>query len=197
MLVRATTFFCPPRHNQAASFVMGMSLSRVSTHEVPMRPFRTGLSAGVVFIAMTSLMPDGTAEPRAPKLAIVNPEGLYDPAPNGYSHAVVASGGRRIVMIAGQGGEDASGRLSPRFADQVSQAYANLRRVLDAVGATPGHVAKLTTYVVGYEPAMLPVMTEHVKVMFGAALPAQTLVPVPRLALDGMQFEVDAVAIID
>lgn len=147
---------------------------------------------------MNSLMPaSAQAQGAKVELTIVNPEGLYDPAPNGYSHAVVASGGRRIVMIAGQGGEDASGKLSPRFADQVQQAYANLRRVLDAVGARPAQVAKLTTYVAGYEQAMLPVMTEQVKAMFGAALPAQTLVPVPRLALDGMQFEVDAVVVLD
>lgn len=162
-----------------------------------MRPFITTISAGV-FIAMTSLISAAeAAEPRGPSLTIVNPPGLYDPAPNGYSHAVVASGGRRIVMIAGQGGEDANGKLSPRFADQVKQAYANLRRVLDAVGAKPGQVAKLTTYVAGYDQSQLPAMTEQVKEMFGPALPAQTLVPVPRLALDGMLFEVDAVVILD
>ncbi|WP_193367023.1 RidA family protein [Pelagibius marinus] len=128
---------------------------------------------------------------------IVNPPELYDPAPNGYSHAVVATGGSRIAYIAGQGGEDKDGALSPRFADQVEQAYANLRRALDAVGAKPGQVTKITTYVVDYDPSKLGVMTEAVKRTFGAALPAQTLVPVPRLALDGMLFEVDAVAVLD
>lgn len=147
---------------------------------------------------MSSLAPAAaTAQQSSVTLTIVNPAGLYDPAPNGYSHAVVATGGRRMVMVAGQGGEDASGKLSPRFADQVKQAYANLRTVLDAVGARPGQVAKLTTYVAGYDQTLLPVMTEHVTAMFGTALPAQTLVPVPRLALDGMLFEVDAVVILD
>lgn len=128
---------------------------------------------------------------------LVNPAGLYDPAPNGYSHAVVATGGSRIAWIAGQGGEDKNGTLSPRFSDQVEQAYANLRSALDAVGATPGQVTKITTYVVDYDESKLGVMTDAVKRAFGDALPAQTLVPVPRLALDGMIFEVDAVAVFD
>lgn len=40
-------------------------------------------------------------------------------------------------------------------------------------------------------------LTKAVQEMFGAALPAQTLIPVSRLALDGMQFEVDAVAVLE
>ncbi len=33
--------------------------------------------------------------------------------------------------------------------------------------------------------------------MFGAALPAQTLIPVPKLAIDPMLFEVDAVVMLE
>ncbi len=130
-------------------------------------------------------------------LAIVNPDGLYDPAPNGYSHAIVATGGSRMAYIAGQGGEDAAGNLSPDFADQVRQAYRNLKTALDAVGAKPAHVAKLTTYVADYDQGKLSAMTGSLTELFGDHLPAQTLVPVPRLALDGMLFEVDAVAVFD
>lgn len=150
-----------------------------------------------VLSLMSSFPPTAAAEQRGVSLAIVNPAELYDPAPNGYSHAVVAKGGSRLAFIAGQGGEDASGALSPNFADQLRQAYANLRLALDAVGARPDQVTMITTYVVDYDPTMLAVMTRQVKETFGKALPAQTLVPVPRLALDGMLFEVDAVAVLD
>lgn len=146
---------------------------------------------------ITNVPAANTSQKTNVELTIINPDGLYDPTRNGYSHAVVASGARRIVMISGQGGEDASGKLSPRFADQVKQAYANLRRVLEAVGANPGQVMKLTTYVAGYDQSLLSVMTEEVKATFDRSLPAQTLVPVPRLALDGMLFEVDAVVGLD
>ncbi|WP_196518170.1 MULTISPECIES: Rid family hydrolase [unclassified Halomonas] len=68
---------------------------------------------------------------------IVNSDELYDPAPNGYSHAVVASGGSRVAYIAGQGGENAQGVLPESFADQVAQAYRNLRTVLQELDASP------------------------------------------------------------
>lgn len=164
---------------------------------MPMPSFKPVLFAGVLSV-MNSFPPTAAvAEDSGVSLTVVNPAGLYDPAPNGYSHAVVTKGGSRLAFVAGQGGEDASGALSPVFAQQVRQAYANLRRALDAVGARPGQVAGITTYVVDYDPAMLAVMTFHVKETFGRALPAQTLVPVPRLALDGMLFEVDAVAVLE
>lgn len=131
----------------------------------------------------------------ADKLTIVNPRNLYDPSPNGYSVAVLAPRQARVAYISGQGGEDSAGALSPDFAVQVRQAYANLRTALDALGAKPDQVAKLT--VVDHDQSKLEVLTRHVKEMFGETLPAQTLIPVPRLAIDAMLFEVEAIVLVE
>ncbi|MFB2605430.1 RidA family protein, partial [Rhizobium phaseoli] len=89
------------------------------------------------------------------------------------------------------------GALSPDFAVQVRQAYANLRAALDGLGARPDQVAKLTVFVVDHDMSKLEVLTRNVKETFGAALPAQTLVPVPKLAIDSMLFEVEAVVVLE
>ncbi|PZU14959.1 MAG: hypothetical protein DI591_11075 [Citromicrobium sp.] len=127
---------------------------------------------------------------------IFNPSNLHDPTPNGYSTAVISPASARLAFISGQGGQDRTGSLSPDFAAQVAQAYANLGAVLDALGARPEHVLKLTVFVVDHEMSKLGVLTEQVTSMFGATLPAQTLVPVPKLAVDGMLFEVEAIAVL-
>lgn len=130
-------------------------------------------------------------------LTIVNPPMLGDPTPNGYSTAVIVPAGGRVAYISGQGGFDATGGLSPDFATQVTQAYANLGTAITALGATPDKVAKLTVYVVDHDMSKLGVLTQAVTAMFGSTLPAQTLVPVPKLAVDPMLFEVEAVVLLD
>ncbi len=131
------------------------------------------------------------------KLTIVNPQNMFDPTPNGYSTAVIVPSGGRIAYISGQGGQDSTGGLSPDFATQVQQAYANLGAALEGLGARPDQVAKLTIYVVDHDMGKLEVLTRNVKDMFGDRLPAQTLVPVPRLAIDPMLFEVEATVLLD
>lgn len=138
-----------------------------------------------------------SAAAAANELTIVNPPTLGDPTPNGYSTAVIVPAGARLAYVSGQGGQDSMGALSPDFAAQVKQAYANLRAALDALGARPDQVAKLTVFVVDHDMAKLGVLTQSVKEMFGEALPAQTLVPVPRLAIDPMLFEVEAVVVMN
>lgn len=155
------------------------------------------LLAGAVGVMSNLNATSSVAEETDSAVTIVNPSELYDPAPYGFSHAVVAQNVGSIAYIAGQGAHDQTGALAPGFADQVEQAYANLVTALDAVGAQPNQVTRITTYVVEYDPSMLDVMTRNIQAVFGDALPAQTLVPVPRLALDGMLFEVDAVAVLD
>src|SRR5690606_34884101 len=90
-------------------------------------------------------------------LTIVNPPMLGDPTPNGYSTAVIVPAGGRVAYISGQGGFDATGGLSPDFATQVTQAYANLGTAITALGATPDKVAKLTVYVVDHDMSKLGV----------------------------------------
>ncbi|MDK1489798.1 RidA family protein [Sinorhizobium sp. 7-81] len=149
-------------------------------------------------IIMTIGVPNAaTANEKDLKLTIVNPKNLYDPTPNGYSTAVIVPREARVAYISGQGGQDSTGALSPDFAVQVRQAYANLRTALDALGARPDQVAKLTVFVVDHDMSKLEVLTQNVKEMFGGALPAQTLIPVPKLAIDPMLFEVEAVVMLD
>ncbi len=144
------------------------------------------MTAGV----STATMADET------RLSIVNPPNLFDPTPNGYSTAVIVPAGARVAYISGQGGQDRTGGLSPDFAAQVTQAYANLGAALDGLGAKPDQVAKLTIFVVDHDMSKLGVLTEAVKAMFGDRLPAQTLVPVPKLAVEPMLFEVEAIVVL-
>ena len=131
------------------------------------------------------------------RLLIVNPSHLYDPTPNGYSTVVVTPSVGRLAFISGQGGQDETGGLSHDFGAQVAQAFANLAAALEALGARPDQVVKLTVFVVDHDMSKLGLLTETVTRMFGDRLPAQTLVPVPKLAIDPMLFEVEAIVLLD
>lgn len=124
-----------------------------------------------------------------------NPSGLYDPRSNGYSHLAQVRSGARLLFPAGQGGEDHEGRLSPIFAEQVAQALANLQTALQSRGASLNQVFKLTLLIVDHSEEKLRTWVAEADRVWGAALkPACTLIPVPRLALDGMLVEIEAVA---
>lgn len=146
---------------------------------------------------MTSLsfFPTTVSPPTALPL-FINPPRLYDPRPNGYSHVAVATSPARFIYVAGQGGEDASGALSPDFGAQVNQALCNLRTALEAAGAEPRDVVRLVVLVVDHSEARLAVFGRALAAAWGdEPPPACTLIPVPRLALDGMLFEIEATAV--
>ncbi len=76
----------------------------------------------------------------------VNPPSL--PRPVGFSHAVVAAGGR-TVFLAGQiaFGDDGT-IVGDTVAEQFERALANLLAALRAAGGSPEHLASLTVYAV-------------------------------------------------
>lgn len=124
-----------------------------------------------------------------------NPEGLYDPSGNAYSHVAEVRADSRLLFIAGQGGEDRNGQLSPVFAEQARQALANLERALASKGASLAQVFKLTLLIVDHSEARLHQWVAEADRAWGPHMkPTCTLIPVPRLALDGMLVEIEAVA---
>jgi enamine deaminase RidA (YjgF/YER057c/UK114 family) len=131
-------------------------------------------------------------------IIIKNPDPLFDPTPFAFSHSTTTQHKGKYVFISGQsGGEDLDHSLSEDFRTQVKFALKNLEAVLEAYGLTVADVLKITVLIVNHNERKLKIWTEEMQsICKNNAFPASTLIPVPRLALDDMQVEVDAVAFI-
>lgn len=128
-------------------------------------------------------------------LQIINPEQLYNPEPFAYSHVVSVQNFKRIVHVAGQGGESIDGELSPIFAQQVWQAFRNLETALAAAHAKLHDIAVLRVLIVEHTAEKHAVSIEIMQQLWrNHAFPACTLIPVSGLALNRMLFEVEATA---
>jgi enamine deaminase RidA (YjgF/YER057c/UK114 family) len=104
-------------------------------------------------------------------LRFVNPPGLYNPMPNGYSHLALFPPGWRIILPSGQGGETEDEKLSDDFATQFKQALANVETVLKAANAKMSDVAKINLLIVDHDKERFRVMTEEVERVWGDSQP--------------------------
>ena len=116
------------------------------------------------------------------------------PTPPGYSQLAVASGGA-LIVIAGQVALDNQGQLVGlgNFAAQATQVFRNLIAALDAAGASPRHLIKLTTFVtdLSHLPVFRQIRDEFLDVEHQ---PASTLVQVSRLFRSEFLIEIEAMA---
>jgi enamine deaminase RidA (YjgF/YER057c/UK114 family) len=127
---------------------------------------------------------------------IINPPGLHDPVPFGYSHTADIPAPAGLVLIGGQYGSDETGAVvSDSFAEQVERSFANLGTALAAAGLGHRDVVRLGTYIVGHDQAKLEALGAVIARIWGGRPPVQTLLGVATLALPGMLFEVDAIAV--
>ena len=118
---------------------------------------------------------------------ITNPKGLYDPRQHGYSHVATVPANSILIFVAGQAGTDKEGELSEDFRAQVRFTFENLAIALKSKGLEMQHIAKLTTLVVDYDTEKHKILIEEGKKIWpDEKFPVNTLIPVSRLALDGM-----------
>jgi reactive intermediate/imine deaminase len=113
--------------------------------------------------------------------------------PEPISHYTDAVRFNDLVFLSGLAPFDENNRLVGRddVAAQARQTLENMRKVLDAIGATFADVLKVTVFLtdVGDRTKINPVRQEF----FGSARPASTLIGVNQLALPGMKIEIEAV----
>ena len=115
--------------------------------------------------------------------------GLNEP----ISHYTDAVRFGNLLFVSGIGPLDEHGTLVGRgdAAEQTRQILKNLAKVLQAAGATPADVLKVTVYLTDIDDRarINPVRQEF----FGSARPASTLVEVSKLAIADMKVEIEAI----
>lgn len=128
---------------------------------------------------------------------IINPPALFDPAPYGFSHVATVPAGSNLIFVAGQGGEEnKEGKLTADFRTQLQHALKNIAIALETQNASLSSVVKITTLIVDHDQAKLNILIEEMDKRWpDKQFPVNTLIPVPKLALDGMLVEIDAVAV--
>ncbi|WP_120005094.1 RidA family protein [Nesterenkonia muleiensis] len=130
---------------------------------------------------------------------LLNPSAL--PQPEAYAQVSVAEGSK-LVFISGQVARDADG--SPvgggDLAAQAEQAYTNVHSAVTAAGGSFEDIAKLTIYVVNWEPAKMAQLGEGAmraaqRLGFDLVRPI-TLLGVSALGEPDLLIEVEAIAVL-
>ena len=150
------------------------------------RTFFLALSTTIVLTVSTLTFADDL------KTAI-NPEHLANTTQYGYSQATVAVSNANVIYIAGQIGITDDGPNN--FEAQVDLSFENLIAALNAAGGRVEDVVKITLLIKDHDQEKLQYLVKKRREVFGENPPASTLIPVSVLALESLQFEVDAIAV--
>ena len=122
----------------------------------------------------------------------LNPTNVHKPI-GGYHHAVKVG---NTIYTSGQVAADLEGNLVGKgdLSRQFEQAFENLKRVLEAAGATMADVVQLRIYVTDYSQ-MADISDVWVKYL-GPTFPPALAVEVARLQ-DDFMVEMIATAVVD
>jgi len=122
----------------------------------------------------------------------VNPKKVHKPL-GAYSHSVKVPRDAEWLVMAGQVGVDAKGKLQDGIRKQAEQAFRNILACLRENGMRKSDLVKFTVFLTdprhieGYRAA-------RKKVIGDATLPASTLLIIVGLASPDMLIEVEATA---
>ena len=127
------------------------------------------------------------------EVVYMNPGGIADPSPSGFT-AVVKAG--NTVYIAGMVSQDESGNVvgAGDAEAQTRQIWRNIGVAVAAAGGSLADIVKTTTYVTGIEhaAAVRKVRGE----LFAENPPTSTLLVVSELANPAYVVEIESIAVI-
>lgn len=124
---------------------------------------------------------------------VVNPSHLMDTTKFGFSQATIVSPKARVVYVSGQIGISQDGPND--FESQVDRSFDNLLAVIKAAGGRVEDVVKITLLIKNHDDKKLQYLVNKRRAIFGNSPPASTLIPVLTLALESLEFEIDAIVV--
>jgi reactive intermediate/imine deaminase len=147
----------------------------------------------ILFALLFAVIPLMAQETAKKVVRRMNPPTLNKPT--GYTHVVMATGGRTIYL-SGQVALDRDGKVAGPgdFRAQAEQVFKNLQAALAAAGAGFEDVVKMNTYIL--DMANAPALREVRSAYLKSDPPASTLVEVRKLARDEFMLEIEAIAVI-
>ena len=119
------------------------------------------------------------------------------PRPKGYANGVSVSG--RQIYVAGMIGWDADGKFhTDDLAGQVRQALQNIVEVLEAGGAKPEHIVRMTWYITDKKEylAQQAEIGKAYRELIGSFSVAMTAVQVAALIEDRAKVEIEVTAVV-
>lgn len=122
---------------------------------------------------------------------VVTPSNSPRPA-SAYAQGVVHSLAGERLVIAGQIGVTADGKVVAGLEGQIEQAWRNLFAALDAAGFERRHLVRLTVYMTRNEVALYRAARDRV---LQGHLCATTFVVVSGLATPELLFEIEGEAV--
>lgn len=129
-------------------------------------------------------------------IEFLNPEGLFDARPIGFSHVSIAPAGR-IIHVAGQTAIGSDGRFDDDdLTVQTRKALTNLGVALAASGAASGDLVALRVYVVNLQRSMFArVAPEIARFVGDVEPPPATWIGVTSLLSSRALIEIEGVAV--
>jgi enamine deaminase RidA (YjgF/YER057c/UK114 family) len=128
-------------------------------------------------------------------MKLLQPAGWAEP--RGYANGVMARGA--MIFVGGQIGWNAQQQFeSDDFIAQTRQALLNIRAVLQAGGAGPEHMVRMTWYVVDRVEyiARLKELGAAYREVMGRNFPAMTCVEVSALVEERALIEIEVTAVL-
>ncbi len=128
-------------------------------------------------------------------MKLLQPEGWAEP--KGYANGVMARGA--MIFVGGQIGWNAQQQFeSDDFIAQTRQALQNILAVLQAGGAGPEHMVRMTWYVVDRVEyiARLKELGSAYREVMGRNFPAMTCVEVSALVEERARIEIEVTAVL-
>jgi 2-iminobutanoate/2-iminopropanoate deaminase len=118
--------------------------------------------------------------------------------PDPYAPYLLSQGIRygNLLFVSGQAGAGDDGRIVPGgFRAQGEQAFANLRRALEAGGSSLDQVIKVTIFVT--DMSHFQEVVELRRRFFSAPYPADTIAEIKALYDPAAMIEIEAIAAVD